>query len=178
MSLISFSKVIPPIWGYVEVESWQKVISMGTWDDCTDWSQVNWQNLCKAGINKRSWSWAKSETLCGVSQSSSFHSDLFAESYQCTGTSRDYRAAEHPSQWAGWEDGRDASQTPCGGFSVFSRDQAICYCWVNIGPRLTLTAFVFCCLALRLQGVQHKENTASNEAALDLVGFISSSFML
>lgn len=71
--------------------------------------------------------------------------------------------------------GVNASQTPTGGFSVFSRDQAIhCY-WVNVGHRLTLTAFILCCLALRLQGVQHKENTASSKATLNLVGFISSS---
>lgn len=110
-----------------------------------------------------------------------FSSQQFVESYQCIKISRDYRAGERLNQWVGWEDGRggrNASQAPCDGFSVFSRDQVIHYYLVNIGPRLTLIAFVLCYLAHRLQGVQHKENIASSEATLDLVEFISSSFML
>ena len=139
MRLLYFNKVIPQIWVYVEIESWQKVINMGTWDNYSDWSQVNWQNLCKAGINKPSMSWAEYDS--GISQSSSFHSDLLKESYHRTETSRDYRAAEHPSQWAGWEDGRrggNASQTPCDGLQRPQQGSScsllLGQCWTQANP--------------------------------------------
>lgn len=115
--------------------------------------------------------------LCMVSPCYSFHSCSFAEFCQCIETSR---AAECSGQGAGQEEGRarrNSRQIPCDDFNVFSWNQAIHYSWVNTGPRLTLAAFVLCCLALILQAMQHKESIASNKATLDLVRFVSSRFM-
>lgn len=94
---------------------------------------------------------------------------MFAESCQCTEASRDYRAAELPSQWAGWDERKECKSDTLWWLQCLQQGWFFTTPGSVLDPGwLTLTALV-----LRPQGVQHKENTASSEPTLDLVAQVS-----
>lgn len=96
MWLVSFNKVILPIWGYMEIESWQDGYP-GTllWLKPGELAKsAKLELISIVGLEMSLWH-------CMVSPCSSFHSHSFAEFYQFTETSRSYRAAEYPWQGAG-----------------------------------------------------------------------------